>query len=184
MTEPSAPPFAAAPGEPEQRSALRRPAALVPGITGLRISPHGIQAALVNISETGLLAECGERITTNSAVTVFFEGTFDPRSIEGRIARVSVSAMGRDGRLQYHVGIAFARLVDLKPHEVRPPEQEPAPAPSVVPPFAPVEEPELDVEAVIFEPGDSLATEVPADDPSSIEFEVSFPSEEVVRNRW
>jgi hypothetical protein len=80
MTEPTSPLFAAASGESEHRSAVRRPAASVPGITGLRISPHGVQAVLVNISETGLLAECGERITTNRAVTVLFEGTFEPET--------------------------------------------------------------------------------------------------------
>jgi hypothetical protein len=53
MTEPTTPPLSAASGEPDQRSAVRRPAASVPGITGLRFSPHGIQATLVNISETG-----------------------------------------------------------------------------------------------------------------------------------
>jgi hypothetical protein len=89
--------------------------------------------------------------------------------------------MGRDGRLRYHVGVVFARLVDLKPHEVRPPEQEAAPVPVIIPPVAPDAATELAVEAVSFEPPD-----VPtADDPSSIDFEVSFPSEEeVVRNRW
>jgi hypothetical protein len=51
-----------------------------------------------------------------------------------------------------------------------------------IPPLAPApaEQPELAVEAVVFEPPGALAS----DDPPSIEFEVSFPSEEVVRNRW
>jgi hypothetical protein len=184
MTKPTAP-LAAASGDPDQRSAVRRPAASVPGITGLRISPHGIQAALVDISETGLLAECSERISANTAVTILVEGTFEPRSIEGRIARVAVSAMDRDGRLHYHVGIAFARPVDLEPHEVRPPDPEPEPAPvpvaaSSLPPAAAEAAAESAVDAFVPETPDVVA----ADDPLSIEFEVPFPSEEVVRNRW
>jgi hypothetical protein len=172
-------------GEPDQRSALRRPAASVPGITGLRISPHGVQASLVDISETGLLAECAERITANSTVTVHFEGTFQPRSIEGRVVRNAVSAMGGDGRLHYHVGVAFARPVDLKPHEVRrpDPEPEPAPAPAAAPSVAAAAaEPRAEsaVDAFLPETPDVAA----ADDALSIEFEVPFPSEEVVRNRW
>jgi hypothetical protein len=184
MTEPSSPPYVPASDESDKRSAVRRPAASVPGITGLRISPHGIQAVLVDISETGLLAECSERISCNSPVTVLFEGTFDPHSVEGRVARVSVSAMGRDGRLHYHVGIAFVRRVDLIPHEVRPPEQEPEPPPVVVPSLPPPAAADTATESAV----DAFRPETPDimadDDPLSIEFEVPLASDEVVRNRW
>jgi len=121
----------------ENRSAPRRLAAALPSITGLRISPHGVEARLVNISESGVLAECGERLKPGSSVTVVFEGTFTPRTMEGRVARNSVSSMGSDGRLRYHVGIAFAKRIALpaeEPSSVEPPA---APAPvAATPPEA------------------------------------------------
>ena len=105
-------------GGEENRDAPRRPASAVPSITGLRISPHGVEAMLVNISESGVLAECGERLKPGSAVTVVFEGTFTPRNVEGRVARNTVSSMGKDGRLRYHVGIAFTKHISLGPGPV------------------------------------------------------------------
>jgi hypothetical protein len=87
----------------------------VPSITGVRISPHGVEATLVNISDSGILVECGERLKPGSPVTLVFEGTFVPRNIEGRVARNTVSSMGKDGGLRYHVGIAFTRLIELDP---------------------------------------------------------------------
>jgi hypothetical protein len=102
-------------GGEENRDTPRRAASAVPSITGLRISPHGVEATLVNISESGVLAECGERLKPGSAVTVVFEGTFTPRSVEGRVARNTVSSMGKDGRLRYHVGIAFTKRISLGP---------------------------------------------------------------------
>jgi hypothetical protein len=113
------------PGGTENRDAPRRPASALPTITGLRISPHGVEATLVNISESGLLAECGERLKPGSAVTVVFEGTFTPRTIEARVARNTVASMGKDGRLRYHVGIAFTKPVSLGPDESSPANPEP-----------------------------------------------------------
>jgi hypothetical protein len=100
-------------GGRENREAPRRPASAVPSITGVRISPDGVEATLVNISHSGILVECGERLKPGSTVTVVFEGTFVPRSVEGRVARNTVSSMGKDGRLRYHVGISFTGLIEL-----------------------------------------------------------------------
>ena len=119
-------PKQAAASDAENREAARRPASAVPSITGVRISPHGVEATLVNISEGGVLTECGERLKPGSTVTVVFEGTFVPRTVEGRVARTTVSAMGKDGRLRYHVGIAFTKPIELGP----PGEGAPAPAAS------------------------------------------------------
>jgi hypothetical protein len=112
-------------GGEENRDAPRRPASAVPSITGLRISPHGVEAVLVNISDSGVLAECSERLKPGSAVTVVFEGTFTPRNAEGRVARNTVSSMGKDGRLRYHVGISFTKPISLGPDESTP--EKPAP---------------------------------------------------------
>jgi len=141
-----APPPAPPPGA-ENRAAARRPASSVPTITGMRISPRGADAVLINISATGLLAECAERVQTGSNVTVVFEGGFTPRSVEGRVVRNSVSSMA-NGRLRYHVGIAFNKpivLEDLPPEPVREAEAAPAavpePAPVVVAPVAAIAAP-------------------------------------------
>src|SRR5262245_30969260 len=98
----------------EKRSAPRRPASQVPSITGLRLSPHGAEAKLVDISTTGLLAECTSRLKVGSSVAVLFEGGFSAASVVGRIARCSVAAMGRDGVLRYHVGISFNKPIVLE----------------------------------------------------------------------
>jgi hypothetical protein len=97
----------------EKRSAIRRPASQVPSITGLRLSPHGAEAKLVDISSSGLLAECTSRLKVGSSVAVLFEGTFSSTSVVGRIARCAVAAMGRDGVLRYHVGISFNKPIVL-----------------------------------------------------------------------
>ncbi len=97
----------------EHRCAPRLLASQVPSITGLRLSPHGTGASLVNISGRGLLAECTARLKTGSAVTVLFEGDFAPAPVAGRVARCTVSAMGSDGLLRYHIGIAFNAPIAL-----------------------------------------------------------------------
>ena len=99
----------------EKRSATRRPASHVPSITGLRLSPHGAEAKLVDISTTGLLAECTSRLKVGSSVAVLFEGSFSVSSAVGRIARCAVASMGRDGVLRYHVGISFNQPIALEP---------------------------------------------------------------------
>ena len=91
----------------EHRYAPRRLASQLPAIKGLRLSPHGADAILVNISSSGLLAECTVRLKTGSVVLVLFDGTFSPTSVASRVVRCAVSAMGGDGILRYHVGIAF-----------------------------------------------------------------------------
>jgi hypothetical protein len=105
---PSSPPTPA-----DEATAPRLPASAVPSITGLRIKPHGADATLVNISQTGLLAECRERIQPGSNVTLAIEGTFTPQSISGRVVRNSVSSLGADGRLRYHIAIGFNQRIPL-----------------------------------------------------------------------
>ena len=92
--------------------APRVPASDIPSITGLRLSPHGAEAKLVNISTSGLLAECALRLKVGSTVSVQFEGTFLSTSVPGRIARCEVSTM-KSGTLMYHIGIDFNASIDL-----------------------------------------------------------------------
>lgn len=112
------PPNAATdPAAEEAVKATRWPAAAVPAIKSLRISPRGIEATLVNISTTGLLAESVDRLQTGSVVTVVFEGTFVPDRVRGTVVRNSVSSVGSDGALRYHVGVCFMEPIRLEVEE-------------------------------------------------------------------
>lgn len=98
----------------EKRKAPRLEASIVPSITGIRLSPYGADATLVNISGSGVLVECSSRLQQGTSVTVVFDGTFSPSSIEGRVAHCSVATIGRKGVLRYHVGIAFKNPITLE----------------------------------------------------------------------
>ena len=98
----------------EKRKAPRLEASLMPSISGIRLSPYGADAILVNISASGVLVECSSRLQQGTSVTVVFDGTFSPSSIEGRIAHCSVATIGRKGVLRYHVGIAFKNPIALE----------------------------------------------------------------------
>jgi hypothetical protein len=102
----------------------------VPTIKGVRLSPHGTEATLLNISASGCLVECTSRIRLGTAVTTVFEGTFSPSTIEGRVTRSSVANVSKKGVLQYHIGIAFnSRIAVGEPIAVQPaPALEPVPA--------------------------------------------------------
>jgi hypothetical protein len=101
------------PPQPEGRAAApRRPASAVPSITGLRISPPGFKATLVDISASGLLAEWGVALKIGQAVTVTFEGTFLPESLGAQVVRSAVASMTAGG-VRYHVGLAFNTPVAL-----------------------------------------------------------------------
>src|SRR5690606_3588472 len=58
----------------ERRTAPRITAATFPGITGIRISPMGTDATLVNLSSTGALVRCLTRLLPGTPVTLVFEG--------------------------------------------------------------------------------------------------------------
>ena len=96
----------------EHSPAPRRPASAVPSIKGLRISPPGFKATLVDISASGLLAEWGVALKVGQAVTVNFEGTFGPQSVEAQVVRSSVASM-TSGGVRYHVGLAFTTAIAL-----------------------------------------------------------------------
>jgi PilZ domain-containing protein len=98
---------------PDARSAPRLQASAVPAITGVRLSPFGAEATLVNISQSGVLVECATRLRLGTALTVVFDGTFTPSSVEGRVARSSVASVDKKGTLRYHVGIAFTKPIAL-----------------------------------------------------------------------
>jgi PilZ domain-containing protein len=98
----------------EARSAPRLPASAVPGIKGVRLSPHGTEATLMNISASGILVECVSRLRLGTAVTAVFDGTFSPSTIEGRVARSSVANVSKKGVLQYHIGIAFNKPIVIE----------------------------------------------------------------------
>ena len=118
----------------EGRSAPRLPASAVPGIKGVRLSPHGTEATLMNISASGILVECTSRLRLGTAVTTVFDGTFSPATIEGRVARSSVANVSKKGVLQYHIGIAFNKPIVLQAAPVAAAIRQPeAPAASAAP---------------------------------------------------
>lgn len=92
----------------------RRPASAMPSITGLRISPPGIGATLVDISTNGLLAESGVAPRIGQEVEVTFEGTFSPATAAGQVVRSAIAAMAPGG-IRYHVAVAFTTPIVLDP---------------------------------------------------------------------
>jgi hypothetical protein len=112
---------------PEQRTATRIPAARVPSIEAVRLSPGDMISTLVNISTSGALVECTAKPRPGSAVTVNFVGTFKPASVRGRVARTMVASLGKDGVLNYMVGIAFDEPIPLEEHlaDASPPMEPP-----------------------------------------------------------
>jgi hypothetical protein len=93
----------------------------VPSITGLCISPPGFEATLIDISESGLLAECGIALKIGQAVTVDFEGTFVPQSLGAQVVRSAVASM-TSGGVRYHVGLAFTAPIAFEDKPPLPPE--------------------------------------------------------------
>jgi hypothetical protein len=67
----------------------------------------------MNISASGVLVECASRVRLGTLLTVVFDGTFSPSTVEGRIARSSVATVDKKGVLRYHVGIAFTNQISL-----------------------------------------------------------------------
>jgi len=89
------------------RLARRYPALAFPEIRGVRLAPIGAAATLVNLSATGVLVECASRAVPGSPMTVQFEGTFAPASIDSRAVRCEVSGIAADGSLRFRIGLAF-----------------------------------------------------------------------------
>ena len=96
----------------EKRGSPRRPASAIPSIESVRISPHRAEAILINISERGVLVECGMRLQPGTRVTVLFSGSFTPSSVPSRVARSVVSGMAAEG-IRYQVGIAFNQPIEM-----------------------------------------------------------------------
>jgi hypothetical protein len=110
----------------ESRHAPRRAASLVPSITGVRLSPVGGEAVLVNISATGVLVRCMTRLRPDTAVNVVFEGGFWPASVPSRIVRSVVAQIDASGKLWFDLGIAFRKPIVLD--DLAAPMNAPAPA--------------------------------------------------------
>jgi hypothetical protein len=123
----------AAVAESNRRVDPRYPAAAIPAIRAMRLSP-GETVTLVNISASGVLVEGKTRFVPGTRVTVHFEGTIKPNQIKARVVRCQVSAIGSGGSLQYQSAIAFEGRMDLPVDEavapiVAPPIEEPPPPP-------------------------------------------------------
>jgi hypothetical protein len=125
-----------------ERAPRRHPASAFPEITGVRLAPGWITAALLNLSATGILVECGSRVVPGSYLTVHFEGTSTPASIDSRVIRCEVTGIAPDGTLRFHLGLAFNSRLALaldEEDEFDEPASPPSPIPAVAAvPGAPV----------------------------------------------
>jgi hypothetical protein len=110
VPKPIAPP-APASESVERRIAHRHAASIVPSITGVRLSPAGGEASLVNISTTGVLVKCRTRLLPGTAVTAIFDGTSSLSSVKSKVARCLVADIDANG-MSYHIGIAFNAPVE------------------------------------------------------------------------
>jgi hypothetical protein len=116
-------------GEPVAR---RYPASALPEIQGIRLAPLGVAATLVNLSATGALVECASRPVPGEALTVHFQGTFNPPSIASQVVRCEVAGIAADGSLRYRLGLAFSTRIAL-PNEAEDDVDARAAAPSAPP---------------------------------------------------
>ena len=99
----------------ESRIDPRFPAAAVPTITSIRLSP-GDTVELLNISRSGVLVEGSTRFVPGTRITVLFDGGFSPARIKGKVVRSYVSSI-KDGMLLYHSGLQFDNRLDNNPAE-------------------------------------------------------------------
>ncbi len=97
----------------EQLVARRYPAAEFPEIQGVLLRPPGAAATLVNLSATGVLVGCAVRSLPGKVLTVHFEGTFEPATIECHVVRCEVAGIAADGSLQFQLGLAFSTRLAL-----------------------------------------------------------------------
>lgn len=118
--------------ESNRRVDPRYPAAAIPAITGMRLSP-GEAVTLVNISASGVLVEGKTRFVPGTRVTVHFEGAIKPNQMKARVVRCQVSAIGGGGSLQYQSAIAFEGRMELPVDEAALPASA-APSPVEEPP--------------------------------------------------
>lgn len=106
----------AAPVQADSRIDPRFPAAAVPTITSLRLSPGDV-VELVNISRSGVLVEGHTRFVPGTRITVVFDGGFSPARMKGKVVRCQVSSIN-DGLLRYQSGIQFENRLDSNPGEM------------------------------------------------------------------
>ena len=105
----------------EKRIAARLPAALLPTILGIRLSPFGGKTSLINISATGAALKSDTGPKLGSVVTVNLEGGFPVSQIRGRVVRCGVLAI-ESGAILYLIGIAFDKPITIEQTEVPPVE--------------------------------------------------------------
>ena len=104
------------------RADPRYPASVLPGITGMRLSP-GDTVRLLNISASGVLVEGKTRFVPGTRVTVIFEGPAALKNVKGKVVRCQVSSIGGGGSLQYQSAIAFEAKIELPVDEAALPPQ-------------------------------------------------------------
>lgn len=102
------------------RVAPRRPAARCPWITGVRIEPDGGAAELMDISWSGARVRFSKRVRPGAGVTLVFEGSLKPSVVHSRVARCEVGGVGRNGLVQYYLGVVFNEPLSLPDEDLAP----------------------------------------------------------------
>jgi hypothetical protein len=115
----------------EKRAAERIPAALVPMITGLRLSPCGGKTSLVNISNSGVAVKSDTGLKLGSVVTVNLDGGCPASQIRGRVVRCGVSAI-ESGAIAYLIGVAFDKSISIEQMQATSATPQPLTAPAVL----------------------------------------------------
>jgi PilZ domain len=100
----------------ETSSEGRRAPRLDAGEAGLnkevKLSPGGV-AELLNVSESGLLVESKQRLSTGAKVLITLTGR-EPKRLTGRVVRCQVCAIHRDGTMTYQTALALDQPAGLE----------------------------------------------------------------------
>jgi CheY-like chemotaxis protein len=114
-TEPTAaenaPSILRRPPDPRRPRAERRECGDVPWLSTVRL-PWGVDARVLNISNTGMLLESGSRVVTGSVVELDLRGPEWTIAVQARFVRSEVASVKSLG-VKYHVAAEFKRRFEF-----------------------------------------------------------------------
>jgi len=98
-------------GSDDRRTARRRPLGDIPWLSGVKLA-LSTEAALVNISTSGVLVETGSKLTPGSTTELHLTGTGGGLIVPVRIVRSEIARIDGFG-VKYHAAAAFDAAIDL-----------------------------------------------------------------------